>query len=25
LVVEKYDLDADGNERMCFAFRPVRA
>jgi len=23
LVIEKYDLDAAGNERMCFAFRPV--
>jgi len=23
LVIEPYDRDADGNERMCFAFRPV--
>jgi uncharacterized OB-fold protein len=25
LVVEKFDEDADGNERMSFAFRPVSA
>lgn len=25
LVIEKYDDDADGNERMSFAFRPVQA
>lgn len=25
LVIEKYDEDADGNERMSFAFQPVQA
>jgi uncharacterized OB-fold protein len=25
LVIEPYDRDADGNERMSFAFRPVAA